>query len=209
MRASQHFVFPLFLSGEIEPKAVFYGTITPILAFYCVKNLFINRWAEIASEKQKQKAKQENETKLKERMNEAKTMISLMNEAYNRIINREKQNQGLIITKAIYADEEYDFESEFNEANNCFDVTIPLQCLVDESSILTLSNSSKSQIPGFYDVNFGHNKKLWIQYEFRQKLHQVIIDDLESIKLPQQSKYFQNFNSNFFLTYFFFFRSFN
>jgi DnaJ homolog subfamily C member 11 len=41
-RASQSLMFPIHLSNEIVPSAIFYGTVTPLLAYYVVKKLVID-----------------------------------------------------------------------------------------------------------------------------------------------------------------------
>ena len=35
-------MFPIHLSNEIVPSAIFYGTVTPIIAYYVVKRLIID-----------------------------------------------------------------------------------------------------------------------------------------------------------------------
>jgi len=63
------------------------------------------------------------------------------------------------------------------------DVTIPIQYFVEESQ-LHLSNTSKSNLLGFYDPCIGEPKKLYIRYLFKDKLHEVAFDDMEVVSLP-------------------------
>jgi DnaJ family protein C protein 11 len=63
------------------------------------------------------------------------------------------------------------------------DVTIPMQCLVEESQ-LHLHASAKSNLLGFWDCAIGEEKQLYVQYLFRDKLHEVTIDDCDPVSMP-------------------------
>ncbi len=73
-------------------------------------------------------------------------------------------------------------------------------------STLSLTNASKSQLLDFYDPNLGEAKYLFIRYKYKNKLNEVIIDDLESLSLPSEGVnclsniVFQWFNSFFFFS---------
>ena len=41
-RGNQSFTVPITLANEIMPSAVFYGTVTPIIAYYVFKRLVID-----------------------------------------------------------------------------------------------------------------------------------------------------------------------
>lgn len=41
MRASQTFIFPIHLSEEIVPAAVFYATVTPVLVWFILKKTLV------------------------------------------------------------------------------------------------------------------------------------------------------------------------
>jgi len=41
-RGRQTFIVPILLSSEIMPSAIFYGTVTPVIAYYVVKKLIID-----------------------------------------------------------------------------------------------------------------------------------------------------------------------
>lgn len=64
------------------------------------------------------------------------------------------------------------------------DVTIPLQYQVNDSK-LYLHENSKANLLGFYDPCVGEDKKLYIRYLFRDKLHEVTFDDTEKVVLPR------------------------
>jgi len=184
-------LFPILLSDEIIPNAIFYGTVAPLLSYYCLKVLIINPYNKRQEEKDKQKLRNANSAKMAEKRKEAESVIALMREAFARIIERETDKRGLVIVKAIYGNQSVINEYSDNERlipldSEAFEVTIPLQCLVNNDSTLSLASASKSQLPGFYDPNLGEPKHLFIRYKYKDKLHEVIIDDLESVSLPSE-----------------------
>jgi hypothetical protein len=65
-------------------------------------------------------------------------------------------------------------------SGNVIDVTIPVQCLVEESSRLVLA--------GFYDLLDEEDAKhLLIRYSYQGQLHQVVIGDLEQVRCPRNA----------------------
>ena len=50
-RGQQTFLFPINLSEEIVPSAVFYGTVAPVVLYLVVKNLIVNPF--LAEKKEK------------------------------------------------------------------------------------------------------------------------------------------------------------
>ena len=66
-------------------------------------------------------------------------------------------------------------------------VTIPIQCLIEDKSRLNLFAGSKSDLAGFFDPCFGEEKNLLIRYKYQNKLHQVIIRDDEQLRCPRVS----------------------
>ena len=47
----------------------------------------------------------------------------------------------------------------------------------------------QADIPGFYDPCPGVAKSLYIQYRFRDQLHETTVPDEEPIRLPLKSMY--------------------
>lgn len=66
------------------------------------------------------------------------------------------------------------------------DVTIALQHLVEDSQ-LRLFETSKANLLGFYDPAYGEEKQLYIRYLFKDKLHQVTIQDNEPLAIPRKA----------------------
>jgi DnaJ homolog subfamily C member 11 len=57
VRASYTFSFPIHLSEEVVPAAIFYGTVVPAVSWLLVKSLIIDPYVarEKASEREKQR----------------------------------------------------------------------------------------------------------------------------------------------------------
>ena len=87
-----------------------------------------------------ERTKKNNEERMKLKRCEALAAIDLMKHTYERIVSDETQHTGLIINRAIYGvmtENGADFRTE-----SSIDVTIPLQCLVKDSTLI-LYNVSK------------------------------------------------------------------
>jgi len=80
--------------------------------------------------------------------------------------------------------EEGSEEGRFNEVE-VIDVTLPLQYLVDHST-LHLQAVPKSELLGFYDPLPGESKTLSVQYRFKDKAHFVVVDDADALSLPRR-----------------------
>jgi hypothetical protein len=52
---------------------------------------------------------------------------------------------------------------------------------------LVLPAGSKAALEGIWDPCDGNSKKLWIRYEFLEKVHEALIDDEASLKCPLKS----------------------
>lgn len=127
--------------------------------------------------------------------------VSNMKFMLDRILRREQAAQGVIIRIALYGDlrlredsfEECSAGQRTIEAKDligpAIDVALPLQCLVEQHTIVLPggASASKADLPGFYNpapldthVELG----LYVLYEFRGHLHEVIVGDRETLSLP-------------------------
>ncbi|GIY59688.1 dnaJ homolog subfamily C member 11 [Caerostris extrusa] len=137
-RANQTFLFPIMLSEELLPSAIFYGTAAPILGYFVLKKLYIDPYHE----------------KQKEAVYGSTENISNLN------------------------------PDQFDSQLDILDVTVQLQCLVKDSSLI-LPNRSKSNLQGFYDPCLGEDKQLRIDYHFRNIAHSITIADNEMLRIPR------------------------
>lgn len=149
IRSSQSFIFPIHLSEDLVPAAVFYATATPLLGYILVKKLIIDPMDAQQKKRTLEKTKEANKERIIERRREAEAAIDLMLATYDRIKTEEDKKHGLLILSAKYGKfpEGYS-QTDDNETYNeeLIDVTIPLQCLVKDSKLLVYATGKVSKI---------------------------------------------------------------
>ncbi|XP_059384826.1 dnaJ homolog subfamily C member 11-like [Carassius carassius] len=183
-RASQTYLFPIHLTDQILPSAVFYATVGP-LAIYLAVQKRIMPYVRAQKEQELEKQKEVSASEIARRKQEAEAAVLLMQESVKRIIDAEESKMGLLILNAWYGKFVSD-NSQKRESAKVIDVTVPLQCLVKDSK-LNLTKASKAGLPGFYDPCVGEEKSLKMLYQFRGAIHQVLSGDTEPLKIPKQS----------------------
>lgn len=182
IRSQQTYVFPIHLSEEIVPAAVFYATVTPVIVWFFVKKSIIEPLQSERKNIEIEKTKRNNEQRMTVRRQEANAATELMQHTYQRIVSEETERSGLVISKAIYGQLEENGNDFVKSAS--IDVTIPVQCLVKDG-VLILYNSSKCDLPGFYDPCIGETKVLRIDFTHNNISNSVVIKDLEATRLPR------------------------
>ncbi|XP_077581619.1 dnaJ homolog subfamily C member 11-like [Stigmatopora nigra] len=184
-RASQTYLFPIHLTDQLLPSAVFYATLGPLLVYMAVHKLVIIPYTRAQKEEELELQRKSSATDIAKKKQEAESAIMLMQESVRRVIEAEESKMGLIILNAWYGK----FVSETSqkqEKAKVIDVTVPLQCLVKDSKLI-LTETSKAGLPGFYDPCVGEEKSLKLLYQFRGVMHQVISPDTEPLRIPKQS----------------------
>ncbi|XP_051844626.1 dnaJ homolog subfamily C member 11 isoform X1 [Antechinus flavipes] len=184
-RASQTYFFPIHLTDQLLPSAVFYATLGPLVAYFAMHRLIIKPYLRAQKEKELEKQRESTATDVLQKKQEAESAVRLMQESVRRIIEAEESRMGLIILNAWYGKFVND-KSRKNEKVKVIDVTVPLQCLVKDSKLI-LTEASKAGLPGFYDPCVGEEKSLKVLYQFRGVLHQVMAADNEALRIPKQS----------------------
>lgn len=192
-RGQQTFLFPIRLSEQLQPSAIFYGTVIPMLVYFAVRKLIVNPYIKEQEDQDIEKKKRDHADTLLKQKQEAEAAVDLMMESVQRTIETEESRHGLIITKAVYGRLLSDGELSDDE---CINVTIPLQILVKDSKLQLPESKTKADIPGFYDPCPGVNKSLYIQYRFRNQLHETTVQDDEPIRLPLQRHVISEQNSD-------------
>ena len=185
-RASINFRLRIRLSDFVGPAAIFYATCLPLAVYGCVKFLAVapllrSEWLKEIREK---KAKRAKEVLEKKKM--AESAIGLMQETVERIVSTEQAKHGLLIMEAWYGKL---FDQQTDEDPNepkVIDVKIPLQCLVADSKLI-LRESTKADLPGFYDPCVGEKKFLRVLYEFHGMAHEVTVENSEPLIIPRAS----------------------
>lgn len=142
------------LANELMPAPIVYGTLCPVIGYYCIKQFIIEPFRNAEIRKKQAQEEQENLQKLNERKRQAQSSIDLMRATYQRSIERETKVDGLVIVRAIYGNQDNLQAFVTMNANNdnlddkqmlveeLTEVTIPLQCLVRDST-LVLPSASK------------------------------------------------------------------
>uniref|UniRef100_A0A3B3Z408 DnaJ homolog subfamily C member 11 n=1 Tax=Poecilia mexicana TaxID=48701 RepID=A0A3B3Z408_9TELE len=181
-RASQTYLFPVHLTDQLLPSAVFYATVGPLLAYVAVHRLIIIPY-----------------TKAQKEQPSNAGCFSVLNSAIKTLQCRRfnitcscstnpkhavNYPPGLIILNGWYGKFVSD-TSQKQEKAKVIDVTVPLQCLVKDSKLI-LTEASKAGLPGFYDPCVGEEKSLKLLYQFRGVMHQVISADTEPLRIPKQ-----------------------
>ncbi|XP_068598743.1 dnaJ homolog subfamily C member 11-like [Brachionichthys hirsutus] len=184
-RASQTYLFPIHLTDQLLPSAVFYATVGPLLVYTVIHRLVIIPYTQTQKEQELELQRKSSATDIARKKQEAESAVLLMQESVRRIIEAEESNMGLIILNAWYGKFVSD-TSQKREKAKVIDVTVPLQCLIKDSKLI-LTESSKAGLPGFYDPCVGEEKSLKLLYQFRGAMHQVISADTDPLRIPKQS----------------------
>uniref|UniRef100_A0A1A8GUM7 DnaJ homolog subfamily C member 11 n=2 Tax=Nothobranchius korthausae TaxID=1143690 RepID=A0A1A8GUM7_9TELE len=184
-RASQTYLFPVHLTDQLLPSAVFYATVGPLLVYMAVHRLIIIPYTKAQKEQELELQRKSSATDIAQKKQEAESAVLLMQESVRRIIEAEESKMGLIVLNAWYGKFVSDTSQKQDKAK-VIDVTVQLQCLVKDSKLI-LTEASKAGLPGFYDPCVGEEKSLKLLYQFRGVMHQVISADTEPLRIPKQS----------------------
>ncbi|XP_073324793.1 dnaJ homolog subfamily C member 11-like [Pagrus major] len=184
-RASQTYLFPVHLTDQLLPSAVFYATVGPLLVYMAIHRLIVIPYTQAQKEQELELQRKSSSADIAKKKQEAESAVLLMQESVRRIIEAEEAKMGLIILNAWYGKFVSD-TSQKQEKAKVIDVTVPLQCLVKDSKLI-LTESSKAGLPGFYDPCVGEEKSLKLLYQFRGVMHQVISADTDPLRIPKQS----------------------
>lgn len=63
IRSTQTYLFPIHLSEEIIPAAIFYATVTPLLTYFVLKKMLIDPMNEAAKQRNIEKVKETNRSR--------------------------------------------------------------------------------------------------------------------------------------------------
>ncbi|XP_067095977.1 dnaJ homolog subfamily C member 11a [Osmerus mordax] len=184
-RANQTYFFPIHLTDQLLPSAVFYATVGPLVFYLVIQRLVIRPFVRAQKDQDLEKQRESSASDISKKRQEAESAVLLMQESVRRIIETEESRLGLIILNAWYGKFVTD-NSRRHERAKVIDVTVPLQCLVKDSKLI-LTEAIKSGLPGFYDPCVGEEKSLKVLYQFRGVMHQVLSGDMEALRIPKQS----------------------
>ncbi|CAG0891239.1 unnamed protein product [Cyprideis torosa] len=192
-RGNQSYVANITLCEELLPSPVAYGTVVPLVAWAVLKALVVDPYLREQKLKEDLENRRMNREKIAAKRREAESAVLLMQETYQRIVREEESKEGLIIRFACWGktedaqrcSKETDPNASIAMEEVLIDVTIPLQCHVKDSKLIIHDNTSKSQLPGFYDPCIGEDKVLFVIYSFRGQEHQCLVEEMEALRLPR------------------------
>jgi len=135
---------------------------------------------------------------------QAERDVRNMEDQLQKVLRREKAVRGILVRQALYGDlrlrpeslEEGLAGTRTLEASDLvgpvLEVTKPLQSFVEQHTIVLQGgpSSSKADLPGFYNpspLNLGAAHSLYVLYEFRGQLHEVIVGDRETLSVPRRA----------------------
>uniref|UniRef100_A0A3B3ZDU6 Uncharacterized protein n=1 Tax=Periophthalmus magnuspinnatus TaxID=409849 RepID=A0A3B3ZDU6_9GOBI len=184
-RASQTYFFPVHLTDQLLPSAVFYATVGPLVFYIAIQRLVIRPYMRAQKEQDLEKRRESSASNIAKKKQEAEAAVFLQFKISLCIFVLSFVPLGLIILNAWYGKFVTD-NSKKHERAKVVDVTVPLQCLVKDSKLI-LTETAKSGLPGFYDPCVGEEKSLKVLYQFRGVMHQVLSGDTEPLRIPKQS----------------------
>uniref|UniRef100_A0A7N8WLC1 DnaJ homolog subfamily C member 11-like n=1 Tax=Mastacembelus armatus TaxID=205130 RepID=A0A7N8WLC1_9TELE len=162
VRASQTYLFPVHLTDQLLPSAVFYATVGPLLVYMAVHRLIIIPYTQAQKEQELELQRKSSATDIAKKKQEAESAVLLMQESVRRIIE-PRSSMSLCLCSA-------------------------WSKTLNSSSLRPLSFFYvQAGLPGFYDPCVGEEKSLKLLYQFRGVMHQVISADTEPLRIPKQS----------------------
>lgn len=192
-RGGQKLIIPILLSRHLNPVIATGAFAIPTSLYFLLKTFIVKPYY---LKREKQKAL-ENMEKTSAQVQEARAAAEKAQQLLQNVAERKRIRQletgGLVITKAVYGsqkalkkrDEAGEAKDEL--ASQVFDVTLPLNFLVNDSGQLKLhAGVKKSGIMGFCDPCPGEpNKQLYVEYTYHGERYEVVVGDYEELLIPQ------------------------
>ncbi|KAF8935279.1 hypothetical protein BGZ47_009996 [Haplosporangium gracile] len=175
MRLGQSVTVPIMLSNEFSPKFAFWGAVVPVCTLAALDLGYVKPKKRRERAHKLQELRQVHAEFIANQKKEAEEAVNLLKDSTARKTRQEQEKDGLVVVEAIYGN---------LNAGIVADVTIAVQALVNNSQLVMPGGHSKNHVLGFYDPCLGEKKQLRIRYEFQKSMHEVVLDDLESVVLP-------------------------
>ncbi|KAK7877541.1 hypothetical protein WMY93_031758 [Mugilogobius chulae] len=93
-RASQTYLFPVHLTDQLLPSAVFYATVGPLLFYLAVHRLVVIPFTQAQKEQELELQRINSATDIAKKKQEAESAVLLMQESVKRIIDAEESKMG-------------------------------------------------------------------------------------------------------------------
>jgi DnaJ family protein C protein 11 len=205
-RLGQRITLPVMLTHDLNPYVLFGVTVVPAVGYLAAHRYIIQprkrrQIAESVTRVVSQMNADSSRVKdlrknhadyISEKRKEALEAVSVMQAATAKKAAAEREKNGLVIIEAYYGCaecftdrgmKERDSDSD-DQHESYIDVTIPIQALVNDSTLVIPGGRGKYHLLGLYDPCIGENKKLRVRYSFRGRVHQVTVDDTVGLRAP-------------------------
>ncbi|ORY35388.1 hypothetical protein BCR39DRAFT_509235 [Naematelia encephala] len=187
-RLGQRFALPILLSPDASPRILVFATLLPTISYIALHHFYLVPKKRSKIHERIKELREENAEFIAQKKNDAQQAIGLMERSVQVKAEAEKLKNGLIIVSAHYGPASLFTPRGLREPiqgeEGVIDVTIPVQALVTDSHLSIPGGRGKYNLIGFWDPCIGENKKLRVRYLFRNKLHQVTVDDIAPLRLP-------------------------
>ncbi|KAK1381786.1 J domain-containing protein [Heracleum sosnowskyi] len=182
-RGGQKLIIPILLSSHLNVVTAAGAFIIPTTLYFLLESYVFKPYN---LKREKQKA-MEDFDRTRAEVQQGRAVARKAQRLLENVANRKRTQQvetgGLVITEAIYGNPKYlkkgfqPGEQKDELASQVFDVTLPLNFLVDDSRQLKLHEGvKKSGIMGFCDPCPGEAKHLLVE-----------VDDYEELLIPQEA----------------------
>ncbi|GFZ49378.1 hypothetical protein JCM24511_07498 [Saitozyma sp. JCM 24511] len=208
-RLGQSISVPILLSHNLNPYVVLCSTVIPAASYAALYHLYLLPRKRRRIAERVRELRHEHADYIAQKRAEAHEAILLLERPTAQRVAAEREKDGLIIISAHYGratnfsdrgirlgcgvgtgvnengripvplshPAEHGEESHPEEEEVVVDVTVPVQALVQDSRLYIPGGRAK-------DPCIGENKKLRVRYLFRNRMHQVTVDDIAALRAP-------------------------
>uniref|UniRef100_G3NYU4 DnaJ homolog subfamily C member 11 n=1 Tax=Gasterosteus aculeatus aculeatus TaxID=481459 RepID=G3NYU4_GASAC len=96
VRASQTYLFPVHLTDQLLPSAVFYATVGPLLVYLAIHRLIIIPYIQAQKEQELELHRKSSSADIAKKKHEAESAVLLMQESVRRIVEGEESKMGRV-----------------------------------------------------------------------------------------------------------------
>lgn len=196
-RLGQTFSVPVLLSHVPSIASALTAITAPLVLAFFLEAILLEPRRRRKRLEQEHRRRRQQEAQVAAAKERAQADCRLMSEEVQRKreFEENKEKGGLIVLQAFYgrhpasaiSNDDLGADLEEIEDNERIDVTMPLQCLVQNSQIVIAAGSTKSGLIGFYDPIPDEDKWLEVIYLYNHKTHHVLVADLDSVRMPLKS----------------------
>lgn len=170
------------------------------VVFYGIYKFYLKPRARRKREEKKERTRHERKNRATALRDQAEHQQKMQKPVADEKMQHERKTDGLVISEAWYGKNVADQLSDetlkklYLEApegedldNTRINAKIPMQFLV-KSGTLQLVSSTKSLLPGLYDVAEQETKQLFIKYTYRGVSEEVVIGDEQSLVIGAEAE---------------------